>query len=83
LFSHVGIVSASRKKHFPLSTTRNGISTQFSLPYFDWHQAVVRCASSSGELPGGDAKAHPAEIKKVKNPITKALFTFADMIFFI
>jgi hypothetical protein len=78
--AQVGTESASRKKHFPDSTTLRGTSAQSLLPYLDSHQAVVKCASSSGELPGGDDNAQLAEIKNDRKPTTKALiildFTF-------
>jgi hypothetical protein len=44
------------------------------------HQAVVKCASSSGELPGGDAIAQLAEIQNDKTPTIKAVFNLDFMI---
>jgi hypothetical protein len=78
--SHVGRLSASKKKHFPDSTTLSGTFKQSPFPYFDIHQAVVKCASSSGELPGGDAIAQLAEIQNDKTPTIKAVFNLDFMI---
>jgi hypothetical protein len=44
------------------------------------HQAVVKCASSSGELPGGDAITQLAEIQNDKTPTIKAVFNLDFMI---